>query len=137
MKKHLLLAILIGLVTNITFALAANTDSMTSATSAPTSTAKVGPLGDLSSFNTIAKDTLKIAQGGDLNAAKKHIKDLETAWDEAEDKQRPMNGDAWRKADKAIDLALKNLRSNVPEQAACVASLQEVISVFDSLQNAK
>ena len=97
----------------------------------------VGPLGDLSPFIHIAKETLKIAESGDLKGAKNRIKDLETAWHDAENKMRPMSSDDWRTADKAIDHALAKLRSGKPDQAACIEKLKVLITIFDRLQARK
>lgn len=96
--------------------------------------AKVKPLGDLSSDIKIAKDTLKIAENGDLKGAKARIKDLETAWDEAEEKQRPMSPDDWETADQAIDKALAKCRSSKPHQDAIVESLRTLIETLERLQ---
>jgi hypothetical protein len=104
---------------------------------AKASAAAKGPLGDLSSFKTIAADTLSITKKGDLKAAKERIRDLESAWDEAEDKMRPMDEDAWDKADKAIDRALAKLRAPTPKKDECIEKLETLLSTFDSLQAAK
>ena len=93
-----------------------------------------GSLGDLSKFSQIAGDTLKLAEAGDLIGAKKRIKDLETAWDQAEEKMRPLNGEDWKIADVAIDQALAKLRAKQPEQAACIEKLKTLIATFDRLQ---
>ena len=91
-------------------------------------------LGDLSKFSQIAEDTLKLAEAGDLAGAKKRIKDLETAWDQAEEKMRPLGGEDWKIADVAIDQALAKLRAKQPEQAACIDKLKTLIATFDRLQ---
>lgn len=45
---------------------------------------KGAPLGDLTTYSRIASDTLALVQRSDLAAAKARIKNLETAWDDAE-----------------------------------------------------
>ncbi len=92
----------------------------------------VRPLGDLSPFRTIAQDTLRIVDTGDLAAAKTRIKDLETSWDDAEPKLKPIDSSAWRKVDKAIDVALKELRANAPVKAQSADALGRLIAIFDA-----
>lgn len=61
-----------------------------------------GPsLGDLSAMAAIVTDVQDIANLGDLVAAKARIKDLETAWDEAESTLQPKNPEAWGRVDGA------------------------------------
>jgi protein-export SecD/SecF family membrane protein len=86
------------------------------------------PLGDLSPFQLIAEDTLRIVKTGDLRAAKTRIRDLEAAWDSAEGKLRRMNPDTWKSVDKAIDRALSKLRSGKPDSAECIAALDALIA---------
>ena len=92
---------------------------------APTASATAGapPLGDMTPFAAIATDVQAIAATGDLVAAKARIKDLETAWDDAEPTLRPVNADAWRNVDGAIDDALSALRAGSPDPATVDATL--------------
>ena len=90
-------------------------------------------LGDLSKFKAIAEDTLKIVKQGDLPAAKTRIKDLETEWDNAEEKLKPINSDKWTSIDKSIDRALALLRSGTPDGTACAASLEQLIAKFNAI----
>lgn len=96
-----------------------------------------GPLGDLSSYRKIAVDTQKLVDKGELKAAKERIRDLESAWDEAEDKMRPKSEDSWQKVDKAIDRALAKLRAPNPKAPECLEKLQSLISIIDNYQTAK
>jgi hypothetical protein len=89
------------------------------------------PLGDLSSFRTIAVDTLAIVNTGNLTSAKARIKYLETYWDKAEARLRPRNPEQWLLIDKAIDAALTQLRADRPQASASKEALQELLASFD------
>jgi uncharacterized membrane protein YkoI len=89
------------------------------------------PLGDLSSFRTIAVDTLAIVNTGNLTSAKARIKYLETNWDKAEARLRPRNPERWLLIDKAIDAALTQLRADRPQASASKEALQNLLASFD------
>ena len=86
---------------------------------------------DLSSFRSIAEDTLAIVNMGNLKRAKSRIKDLEADWDRAEPKLRPRSPEQWRKIDKAIDAALQQLRADSPQAAAAKEALQSLLAELD------
>jgi hypothetical protein len=88
------------------------------------------PLGDLSPMQTVIKDTVAIAEKGDLVAAEKRITDYETLWDEAEPTLRPMNKDAWSNIDEASDGALKALRAKAPDAAKVSAVLARLLGAL-------
>lgn len=88
-------------------------------------------LGDLSSFRSIAADTLSIVNTGNLVRAKARITDLETSWDKAEPKLRSRNPERWQVVDKAIDAALTQLRANKPQAPAAKDALQNLLASFD------
>jgi uncharacterized membrane protein YkoI len=89
------------------------------------------PLGELSSFRSIAADTLAIVEASDLARAKARIKVLESNWDKAEAKLRPRHPVQWQVIDKAIDAALMQLRADRPEAAAAKRALQDLLAAFD------
>lgn len=91
------------------------------------------PLGNLSNFRLIAEDTLGMVRKADLPAAKSRITDLESAWDKAEERLKPLNPDSWTSADKSIDHTLRQLRSGQPDPGACCASLESLIAKFHAL----
>lgn len=88
------------------------------------------PLGDLSAMQTVIKDTLAIAEKGDLAAAEKRVTDFETLWDEAEPTLRPMNKDAWSNVDAASDGALKALRSKTPDTNKVKVTLAALLAAL-------
>jgi uncharacterized membrane-anchored protein len=91
------------------------------------------PLGDLTPFIKIAKESLQLVQANDLSGAKSRIKDLETAWDVAEDKLRSMSPDVWGSVDVSIDRVLSKLRSSKPDASACINALKAFIAKTESL----
>jgi hypothetical protein len=92
------------------------------------------PLGDLSSFRTIAVDTLAIINTGNLRRAKARLKDLETNWDAAEAKLRPRNPERWRILDKAVDAALVQLRADRPQALASKDAFQNLLALIGPIK---
>jgi len=63
---------------------------------------KTGPeLGDLSAFKKIAEDTLALVEKDQMAEAKAKIKELESAWDDAEETMNPKNPSKWNSIDKS------------------------------------
>lgn len=93
------------------------------------------PLGDLSKYKEIVRDTTTLVESEDFSAAKKRITDLETMWDQAEESMRPMNPDDWRVVDKAIDRALTKIRSGTPDKQECLIALSSLIAKIESFQH--
>lgn len=81
------------------------------------------PLGDLSAMAAIVSDVQGIAKSGDLEKAKARIKDLETAWDEAQPTLQPKDPEAWGRVDGAADDALSALRAGSPDAAEVETTL--------------
>ncbi len=88
---------------------------------------------DLSGFRAIAVDTLKLAQTGDLEAARKRIRDLEESWEQAAPKMKPLAPAKWEAVDAAIDPARRELRFWRARRTDSVEALQALISTIDSV----
>src|SRR3981189_2254143 len=95
------------------------------------SASQIHSLGDVSTFRTIAADTLAIVNTGNLTRAKTRIKDLETNWDTAEARLRPRNPERWQIIDKAIDAALGQLRADRPQASGAKDALQSLLATLD------
>ncbi len=93
-------------------------------------------LGDLAPYRTIAADTLRIVDKGDVAAARTRIKDLETSWDKAEATLKPRDPAAWTMLDKMVDAALADLRTPLPKTADCAASLKALLAKMDDVGKA-
>lgn len=93
---------------------------------------QVAVLGDLTSFERIATDTLVLVDKGELKAAEKRITDFETAWDKAEPTLRPKGIDQWSTIDDAADAAIASLRNKNPDASKAQTSISALI---DTLKN--
>jgi uncharacterized membrane-anchored protein len=104
---------------------------------AAASSSPTAPLGDLSTFRQIAEDMLRLVRAGDMASAKTRADDLETAWDNAQARLRPMNEEKWTLMDSAIDDVLKKVRSAQQNGAETSASLESLLGVINTLDSQK
>jgi hypothetical protein len=88
--------------------------------------------GDLLEFRLMAEEALVLAKGGDLSAAKKQIKVLGSAWNDAEGELRPRGPASWTAIDKAMDRAIETLHATTPYAAASTAAIEKLIAALDS-----
>ncbi len=97
-----------------------------------TSAMAASKLGDLSSFETIANDTLVLVDKGDLKAAEKRITDFESGWDKAEKKLYRKDKAAWSAIDDAADAAIQSLRAKSPD---AVNAQRNVSALIDAIRH--
>lgn len=76
------------------------------------------PKDDVAAFGTIASDTLSLLQAGDQAGATTRVKDLETAWDDAQTRLQPLDDTGWTVIDGQIDDVLTEVRAGSPDTAA-------------------
>jgi hypothetical protein len=86
------------------------------------------PAADVANFRTIAADSLAKVQAGDQTAATARIKDLETAWDDAQPTLQPMDDASWTVLDGQIDSVLKALRASKPDPASETQTLTTLLA---------
>ncbi|OCT12255.1 hypothetical protein A8709_30945 [Paenibacillus pectinilyticus] len=96
--------------------------------SASSTAAQSFPQEDLANFKKISEDTLAFVQAGNASAAKTRVSDLETGWDKAEARLKPMNKTKWNSVDSAIDKVLRQVRAVHQDANACKEALDALIS---------
>ncbi len=80
---------------------------------------------------------LRLVNAGDIPGSKSRAGDLEKAWDSAQPRLQPIDGEKWTLMDGAIDKVLKNVRAATPDKSGTSASLTALIAVIDSLDKPK
>ena len=106
-------------------------------TQAASSDSPAKPFGDLSAFRKIGDGMLSRVRSGDISGAKSQAIELETAWDNAQARLRPMSSEKWTVMDNAIDDVLKKVRSVKPNGEEIRASLEALSAVINSLDKPK
>jgi uncharacterized membrane-anchored protein len=86
------------------------------------------PAADVAKFRTITQDSLTEVQADDQVAATRRIKDLETAWDDAQPTLQPLDDASWTVLDGQIDSVLKALRAGNPDRRAETHSLTTLLA---------
>jgi hypothetical protein len=90
-------------------------------------------LGDLSGFRSLALDALRLAQAGDLRAARARVKELDERWERSAPKTKMLAPAKWEAVEAAIDRAGRELRFWRARQTDSVEALQALIATIDSL----
>jgi hypothetical protein len=67
-----------------------------------------------------------------MRGARARITDLESAWDQNEEKLRAIDPEGWTSIDKSLDRALKQVRTGSPDLAACTEALSTLATKIDS-----
>jgi uncharacterized small protein (DUF1192 family) len=91
---------------------------------------KTSSLGDLSTFRTIAQDTLNLLSANKQSEATTRIGDLEYEWDNAEAKLKPKDRAKWTEIDGKIDTVLRQLRAVSPNMVIEKSALESLLSVL-------
>jgi hypothetical protein len=108
--------------------------AMSMVTFAPTVLAatSVSKLGDLSSFHTIAADTLALSKKGDLVGAEKRISDFEKAWDAATADVYTRDAAQWGVIDGAADTAITSLRTKPVVASKASKAVSGLLTAIDN-----
>jgi uncharacterized membrane-anchored protein len=96
----------------------------------PPPAARRSPLGDLSPFRTITRDTLGLLNSGDQSGATARVDDLESSWDNAEARLKPRDKATWTNIDSKIDRVLRELRATSPDPAGEKAALTTLLGAL-------
>ncbi len=94
------------------------------------STARISPLGDLSTFRTITQDTLDLLNAGNQSGATTRIGDLEYEWDNSQAQLKPRDKATWSLIDGKIDTVLRELRAVNPNAATEKTALEALLAVL-------
>lgn len=82
---------------------------------------------NLTELRAIARDTLKLAQAGDLLAARKRVDDLETSWNQSAPELKSLAPEKWKAVDAAIDRTERELRFWRARHTDSVEALQKLV----------
>ncbi len=85
----------------------------------------------MTGFKTLVTDVHAIAAQGDLSCVATRVTDLEAAWDDAEDKLRPLDEAQWGGVDGEINAVLKARRAAAPDTAKVPQTLAALQTALD------
>jgi len=90
----------------------------------------VSPLGDLTPFRAITQDTLATLRSGNQAAATDRVRDLESAWDDAQARLQARNPAAWTAIDTKIDKVLREMRATSPDVSRETQALDALLAAL-------
>jgi uncharacterized membrane-anchored protein len=99
----------------------------TETTSSGTATS-TSPLGDLSSFITVAQAINTAVNANDWSTANARVNDMESAWDNAQARLQPMNHTKWTQIDNDLDKVFREVRAVHPNQQTAQPALQKLLT---------
>lgn len=88
------------------------------------------PAADVTTFQTITRDTLSRVQAGDQAGATANAKNLETAWDEAQPRLKATDDATWTAIDGRIDAVLTAIRDPKPDPATQIQALNDLLAAL-------
>ncbi|KAA0101012.1 hypothetical protein CIW49_05705 [Mycolicibacterium sp. P1-18] len=88
------------------------------------------PPADVSNFRSITQDTLAKVHSGDQAGATARITDLETAWDDDQERLQPLDGAGWNVLDGRIDEVLHAVRSDHPDPPTETRALTALLTAL-------
>ncbi len=96
-----------------------------------TTTSIGNPSGDMAAFTVITQDTLDLVNQNKLSEATTRVADLESEWDSAESKLKPMSKSKWTEVDDAIDEVLQQLRARKVDTAQSKSALEALLQTLE------
>jgi uncharacterized membrane-anchored protein len=88
------------------------------------------PAADVAHLTTLTKAILTNVTGGDQPGAKAGAKDLESAWDDGQDRLQAMDGSTWTAIDGRIDAVLTAVRSPHPDPATQTRAVDDLLNAL-------
>jgi hypothetical protein len=82
---------------------------------------------ETTNFIALASATLKALEVGKTNEVVAKLTDLETAWDDKEEKLKPRDEKIWTRLDKTLDKAISALRSSHTNPEKGKAALEDLL----------
>lgn len=99
----------------------------TSPTEITAGVTKMGPLGDLAPFTKLSQSILTAVSIGDWSGANGSVNNLESAWDSARARLKPMSGTRWTEIDNDLDKVFREVRAVNPNQQTAQAALETLL----------